>query len=92
MQANNKVTGVSPELIRHLEKWLNEDPEMRWMECLVGNHLRWNVRLWQTVFSEAGSEKIAERESGTLGDALMLALMDTDPPVSEPQRGTLGGI
>lgn len=56
-----------------LEKWLNEDPEMRLAEVLVGESYRWCVRLEQLVFDEPGSVKFSA-EAGTFSEALHAAI------------------
>lgn len=61
------------EDVAQLEKWLNEDPEMRLAEVLVGESYRWCVRLEQLVFDEPGSVKFSA-EAGTFSEALRAAI------------------
>lgn len=61
-----------------LEAWLNADPEMRWIEVMIGDKYRWCVRFWQTTFEEPGSYKVSEREAGTLEEAFKIALVTAE--------------
>lgn len=67
-----------PSLNERLEAWLNEDPEMRWMEVRVGENLRWCVMLFTVTFTEAGQERLSHHESGTYEGALAGALDTVD--------------
>lgn len=61
------------EDVAQLEKWLNEDSEMRLAEVLVGETYRWCVRLEQLVLDEPGSVKFCA-EAGTFSEALRAAI------------------
>lgn len=72
--ATAKAEGAAArEDVAQLEKWLNEDPEMRLAEVLVGESYRWCVRLEQLVFDEPGSVKFSA-EAGTFSEALRAAI------------------
>lgn len=57
-----------------LEKWFNGDPEMRFAEVMVGENLRWCVRLKQISFDEPHEVTAANAEAGTFEEAAQKAL------------------
>lgn len=72
MAEEGRTVNISPEQSA-LESWWNEDPEMRRVEVMCGDHMRVNVRLWRVTMDptvEAGEEMVAEFEAGTLLDAI----------------------
>ena len=73
LRAAKAEGAAAREDVAQLEKWLNEDPEMRLAEVLVGESYRWCVRLEQLVFDEPGSVKFSA-EAGTFSEALRAAI------------------
>lgn len=65
-----------------LERWWNEDPELRYVEVFCGDKLRVCVRLFSISMHTVSdkyddcSSKVGEGEAATLGEAVRLALVD----------------
>lgn len=57
-----------------LMDWFNKDPEMRYAEVMVGESLRWHVRLRQLSADDLDDVVMVKREAGTLADALRAAI------------------
>lgn len=57
-----------------LENWWNEDPEMRYAEIMCGENLRVRVSLFQIDPSKDEPVRVGHGETGTLLEAVRLAI------------------